>query len=87
MRLSQLSMPSFAIPQSRIAGNLGEDLQDFAAGVEELQQGPAGNDLRGDSGHLSRVGESLNLSTEFLPQHELHNESVSKSSRHSSISS
>lgn len=30
MNLSRFSMPAFAIPESRIIGNLGEDLHSFA---------------------------------------------------------
>ena len=34
MRLSRLSGPEFAVPESRIVGNLGEDLQDFVVGYD-----------------------------------------------------
>ena len=34
MHLSQLSIPSFVNPQSRLTGNLGEDLQGFAVDAD-----------------------------------------------------
>ena len=41
-------MPEFAVPQSGITGNLGEDLQDFTARVEGLEESAAEDDLQGD---------------------------------------
>ena len=41
MDLSRLSMPAFAISESRVTGNLGEDLQDIDMeneGINEVDQ-------------------------------------------------
>ena len=47
MHLSRLSMPSFAIPQSRLTGNLGKDLRDFTAGTEEYEENTEDSDVPG----------------------------------------
>ena len=53
MHSSRLSMPAFAIPQSSIIGNLGENLEDFSADIEEFE----GNSAEGDSMHTPQVSE------------------------------
>ena len=68
MHLSQLSMPSFAIPQSRLTGNLGEDLQGFAADAEEFEETPAEDDQPSGLRHVSQVAEGSDINARSAPR-------------------
>ena len=67
MHLSRLSTPSFAIPQSRLTGNLGEDLQDFATDVEEFEETPAEDHLQDGAWHVSQVAEGSDINAGSVP--------------------
>ena len=72
-------MPEFAVPQSGITGNLGEDLQDFITRVEGLEVSAAEDDLQGDSysRRLSQVGEDSDANTGLALQQYTPNQTVS----------
>lgn len=74
-------MPEFAVPQSGITGNLGEDLQDFItpSRVEGLEESAAEDDLQGDSDsrRLSQVGEDSDANTGLALQQYTPNQTVS----------
>ena len=63
-RLSRLSMPAFAKPESRITGNLGEDLRDFSRYPECLDEedleDASSSDAQEQMGH---VGNDLSTGT------------------------
>ena len=70
-------MPEFANPQSRLTGNLGEDLQDFATDAEESEETPVDADLRDGSRHPSQVAEGSNINAGSVSRQGMQNKTVS----------
>lgn len=58
IRLSRLSMPVFALHESRVVGNLGEDLQDFMVTEEGSRAEHAEEDTEADREGLTRQYEA-----------------------------
>ena len=56
MSFNQLSMPSFLVPESRITGNIGEDLQDSDPWEQEV--GSASSEARGSGSQISENMEA-----------------------------
>ena len=72
-------MPSFAVPESRLTGNFGEDLQHFNAVEEEMARNQAEEDLQNglaDSIHcIGVIPAGPNIG--FSLQNGVQNENVS----------
>lgn len=78
MHLNRLSsMPSFAIPESRIIGNLGEDLRGFATDEGKDGEGTVEESSQDESKRLSQAGEGSDINMGPTLQRQVQNEMVS----------
>ena len=66
-------MPSFAVPESRITGNLGEDLQYFTVGDEELEEQEEYSNGSGDT-----IRHAEGLSKDANVEHGSHEGTLSR---------
>ena len=53
---TSVSMPSFAVPESRLTGNFGEDLQHFGAVEEDTARNKAEDVQNGSANSMYRIG-------------------------------